>query len=573
MKIIKKAIAAITILAISIISIPLYSNAEFIPYVDTVKIGLYYGSSALVSANLQNVSGYGSGYAFGYFDSDREFVPIEASVSTTKISMLKDTNQYYSASDNSYYEGINGSVIVGCFHIQLDKTYGTYGEARTAADTFTSVIAFPRYCEGSYYICAGAYTTRADAEAAAVSLGIQSAYSITCGTSYTVTVVETGTSKILFEFDCGSAVSLAVRPLADDTGTKTQTWFKGYKYYGSFQYARLSGENLTVVNFVGLEDYVKGVIPYEMSASWPLEALKAQAVCARTYVMSHLSAHRSSGFDLCNTVDCQVYRGTTTANANSDSAVDDTEGQYLMYNGTLCETYYSSSDGGASESSENVWPNARAYLVGKEDPYEAAVINKISNYYWTVTYTAAGLTTKLQSKGYSCSTITKFEIVEFTPTGNVFKIKFTDKNGKTFTFSKEYVRTVLGLRSPRYSVNGDTAESRDVTLYVNGKSGTTTGSAISSSYAIGSGGTTPVAVSGDAFYAITGSGSVESVKTQKDSSASSEDSFIINGSGYGHNVGMSQWGAYSMASVYDLSYKEILKFYYTGTDIVTASAE
>ncbi|MGE4484959.1 MAG: SpoIID/LytB domain-containing protein [Oscillospiraceae bacterium] len=570
MKILKKIIAALSVLALSIISVPLSSGAEFIPYVDTVKIGLFYGSSALVSANLQNVTGIGSGYEFGYFNSDREFVPIEASVSVTKISMLKDINQYYSASENSYYEGTNGSVIVGCFHIQLDKTYDTYDEARAAADTFTSVTAFPRYCEGCFYVCAGAYTTRADAATAAASLGIQSAYSITCGTSYTVTVVETGTSKILFEFDCGSSISLAVRPLSDDSGIKTQTWFKGYKYYGSFQYARLSGEDLTVVNFVGLEDYVKGVIPYEMSASWPIEALKAQAVCARTYVMSHLNAHKSNGFDLCNTVDCQVYRGTTSATANSDSAVDDTEGQYLMYDGTLCETYYSSSDGGASESSENVWPNARGYLIGKEDPYEAAVINKIANYNWTVTYTANQLTAKLQNKGYSCSTITKFEIVEFTPTGNVYKIKFTDVNGKTFTFSKEYVRTVLGLRSPRYAVNGDTADSRDVTLYVNGTSGTTTGSAIPSSYAIGSGGTTKVVVSDDTFCAITGSGTVEAVPTQKGSSASAEDTFVISGSGYGHNVGMSQWGAYSMASVYDLSYTDILTFYYTGTDIVTA---
>lgn len=123
---------------------------------------------------------------------------------------------------------------------------------------------------------------------------------------------------------------------------------------------------------LGVEDYVKGVIPYEMSPAWPSAALEAQAVCARTYAYMTTKHLSSYGFDLCNTTDCQVYYGigsyTNCATAVSDAAVDATAGLRVYYNGSLAETVYHSSDGGATESAENVWGGAVDYLIGKEDP-------------------------------------------------------------------------------------------------------------------------------------------------------------------------------------------------------------
>ena len=96
-----------------------------------------------------------------------------------------------------------------------------------------------------------------------------------------------------------------------------RTWFKGYRYYGGFRYERIGGGDLTVVNILDLETYIKGVVPYEMSSSWPLEALKVQAVCARSYayINIHSGKHTSYHFDVCNTTDCQAYygRGDETA--------------------------------------------------------------------------------------------------------------------------------------------------------------------------------------------------------------------------------------------------------------------
>lgn len=106
-----------------------------------------------------------------------------------------------------------------------------------------------------------------------------------------MTVIVTGTDTILFEFDCGGSENLGILPI--ETREKTVTWFRGYRYYGGFEYQRVSGGNINVINVVDLEDYVKCVIPWEMSKDWPVEALKAQAVCARTYAVCSDEASRA----------------------------------------------------------------------------------------------------------------------------------------------------------------------------------------------------------------------------------------------------------------------------------------
>ena len=577
----KKLFATILAAAAIATIIPAPAKAVYTAPTDIVRVGLYNDTQTYASANLQNVSGTGYGYEFGYYDSNRQFISLGASdTSTDKITMVIDRNMTYNSSSNSYSEGTGGSVVVGCYHIKLDRVYPDYYSARADADMFTSANAFVRYENGSFYVCVGDYISQDEAVLAASGMNIASSYTIDSGSSYTVAVVATGTDRIIFEFDCGTSYSLAVRPIS--SGGKTQTWFKRFRYYGDFVYWRNTGGNLTVINYVNVDDYVKGVIPYEMSPSWPLEAQKAGAISARTYVMANLNKHSTKGFDVCNTIDCQVYKGTGSATSTSDAAVDETAGQYLTYQNELCETYYYSSNGGASEDSENVWNGSIPYLRGKEDPYEEAVADSISNYYWSVTYTGSELAAKLRSRGYNCGTIVGLEVSRFTDMGNVYSITFTDVNGKNFTFSKESARTVLGLRSQRYTVNGqstgtDTGTGDPGSIYVNSSSGQ---SQLDTSevYAIGSDGVSQVA--GDGIYAITGSGLVEAVGeggqntsgtgSSGGSSSNTSGTFTITGSGYGHNVGMSQWGAYSMAKYYNMTCEEILTFYYTGAEVTTS---
>ncbi|MDR1589774.1 MAG: SpoIID/LytB domain-containing protein [Oscillospiraceae bacterium] len=581
----KRLRAGVSLLSAALLALalmpPVPRASAYVPEVSVVRIGLYYGDSALQSANLQNVTDLGSGYDFGYFDASRNFVPIGAYTDTVKISMMRDRNMQFDG--GNYTEGTTGGVVVGCFHIQSSAAYGSFEEAAAAAAGISS--SFVKYESGVFYVCAGNYTTAAEAESAGASLGLSG--NITSGTTYTVTVAETGTNRIIFEFDCGADRWLGVMPRASD-GVKPQTWFKGYRYHGGFQYARLDGKAITVVNFVDIDDYTRGVIPYEMSGAWPVEALKAQALCARTYALSKLHTHGAYGFDLCTTEHCQVYRGQGQATETTEAAVDQTLGQYITYEGKLCETYFSSSDGGATEDIENVWKDTLPYLRGVVDPYEADISERISNYNWTVTYTPDQITQRLRGRGYNCGQIVGMAVTKYTQLGNAYEVTLLDDAGRTWRFTKgDSIRSGLGVRSIRFTIGGAAAPvpggtlGADTGIHVNDKGETIDGGA--ALFAVdGSGQTSPVS-GADSLYAITGSGETAPVggggggatdtqtplltSTVGGGSGLVSGVFVISGSGTGHNVGMSQWGAYSMAKFHNKTYDEIINFYYTGVTI------
>ena len=571
MKIMTKRVRFISVL-IAVCSlgtlIPPVSRAEYTPAYQTLKIGLYYDSNALSSANLQNADGLGSGFDFGYFDSNRNFVSIGASTSETRISMLMDRNMTWSAGGNNsageYREGTSGDVVVGCFHIQLNKVYDTFNEAKTEANKHQN--AFVRYESEKFLVLVGRYTTRDAASSAISSLGFSGA-EVNAGTSKTIAITKTGTNTILFEFDMGST-PLGVMPKSSNN-KKPETWFKGFRYNGGFQYARRDGVYITVVNMVDIEDYTQGILPNEMSNTWPLEALKAQACCARSYALSTLNRHNSNGFDLCVTEHCQVYRGRNSTNERTDQAVEETKGMYITYEGKLCQTFYASSNGGASESVENVWNDPIPYLRGVVDPYEADIAPNVSNYRWTIKYTPSQITERLRSRGYSCSTITSIVVTKYTPTGNVLTVTITDSNGKKMTFSKRSeLITALGVPTQRFNIGG--ASGGESSIFANNPAQQLNPGA--QYYAIDSDGAT-VAIGGDSMYAISGSGSVAVVEGEKGTGSGGSATglvdgvFTINGTGRGHLVGMSQWGAYSMAKYHDKNYVEIIKFYFTGVDV------
>jgi stage II sporulation protein D len=125
---------------------------------------------------------------------------------------------------------------------------------------------------------------------------------------------------------------------------------------------------LTVVNVIGLEDYVKGVVPNELSpGGYPaIEALKAQAIAARTYALKNKGQFASAGFDLLPTIRSQVYRGLSSEHPLSSRAVDETRGLIATYDGEPINALYTSTCGGRTENSENIFNNAAPYLRGRE---------------------------------------------------------------------------------------------------------------------------------------------------------------------------------------------------------------
>ena len=468
-------------------------------------------------------------------------------------------------------------------------------------------------------------------------------------------VTDTATGKVLYTSAAG-ADHIAIRPNSD------LTWFKGYQWHGDFVYRRASDGNITVINYVGLEDYVKGVLPYEIDPDWPAEAQKAQAVCARSFALG--TSKHNEYYELCNTTNCQVYLGANRATEASDAAVDATQGEYLTYNGEPVIGYFFSSDGGATEDAVNVWGGDYPYLQGKEDPYETYDSS------WSVTLTAEEIRQKLVSAGYSIGTVANVEVTRRTDTDNVNEVTVTDTTGKQVVIRRDDCRTVFGLDSIRYTITPNASAStaatlpqstsvkiqpsthvvtvdgervdpqgyningynfyklRDIAYILNGTDsqfnvtwdgannrivltddaayqevgGEMTSSASTAIKNVSESDSTIVLdgktlsltgyrINGNNYYKIRDVGSALGFSVDFDpeteivligtANAGQDDtqddpkdetpitnaaSYTFNGSGWGHSVGMSQWGAYGMAQQ-GFGYEDILKFYFTGIEI------
>ena len=549
---------------------------------EMVRVGLAYGSGALVNANLENNTGYGSGYRMGYFDDGLDFVELaRTDEDETQITMVKTQNTWVNGT--SYSNSDNGGDVIGCYHVLVESGYRSYEQA--AADAQEYRDGFVAWIDGDYQVRAGSYTSRQEAEDAAQSLG-----GTVAGTSsYAVNVTRTGTAEILFQFDGGDALALGVMP--DVTGADAvRTWFKGYRYYGGFRYERIGGGDLTVVNIVDLETYIKGVVPYEMSSSWPLEALKVQAVCARSYayINIHSGKHTSYHFDVCNTNDCQVYHGAGSKNAGyqaterTDQAVDETAGEYAWYDGQVIEAFYSSSHGGASESVYNVWGTSLEqypYLCGVEDPYEADMASKNSYSSWTVSYTSSELAQRLENYGYDASSGIESLTLTYSDLGNVIQVRVNYRDGGSDTIRPSSMRSVFGISSIRFTVNGQAASSGSGTTSSSGGGLTANGSTSLDSqgtYTVISGSGSLSQAGLDGLYAISGSGSITPAEDAASGGGSGTDtptgtqvtvsgsSYSFQGSGNGHQLGLSQYGAWAMAER-GFTYEEIIEFYYPGT--------
>ena len=262
----------------------------------------------------------------------------------------------------------NGRVRVAADKFKVGLRY-YYSERRDSSmevayleNSVGSGYAFGWYDGSRNFVQAGPDAVTDETQLTIVPLG---------GTG--VGVYSTKTNELLYSSAATGRTSyLAIHPLCN-TG-EAVTWFAKTRYCGDFAYADLGNGKLTVVNIVNVERYVMGVCAGEMGASFPLEALKAQAVAARTYAMYYV--HNGAytvpfGFDLTADDYSQVYLGYTTSQTLI-SAAEETRNQYLTYNGQIIEALFSAADGGETLNSEDVFASAMPYLRGFEDPYEAS---------------------------------------------------------------------------------------------------------------------------------------------------------------------------------------------------------
>ncbi len=131
---------------------------------------------------------------------------------------------------------------------------------------------------------------------------------------------------------------------------------------------KITRDGSNLIKTIDLEEYLRGVVPSEMYSSWHLEALKSQAVAARTYAMKKIQDRKSKEFDVDDTTAFQAYREDRKA-TSTDKAVKLTKNQYLTYNGKIIDAVYSSSNGGKTYSAEERWGGKINYLISQPDPY------------------------------------------------------------------------------------------------------------------------------------------------------------------------------------------------------------
>lgn len=329
----------------------------------------------------------------------------------------------------------------------------------------------------------------------------------------------------------GKPTVISGKPYLEVLQRRPNGTFQWRAYRGSLEI----GEKGALVNVLDLEQYLAGVVPSEVPAYFPAEALKTMAVVARTYGVSHLKRH--PGFDVCSEVHCQVYRGLASEAESTNLAIKATTGQQLLYAGKPADTTFHAACGGVGVDVWRTWPKSAQipYLVGLLDQPNATPPNladeaalrafldspppsycaKSGRYRWKERSTRAELRDKL-AKGLE-GTLGK----EFKGLSALTSIKVTERGPQGRVEAIE-------IRSPEqtYTIRGDSIR----WLWSGGKIGT-------------------AGLQSTLFYL-----------------AEEKDSVTVVGGGWGHGVGLCQQGAAGRAEAGQL-YPEIIKAYYPGTQL------
>jgi stage II sporulation protein D len=245
------------------------------------------------------------------------------------------------------------------------------------------------------------------------------------------------TPALKLKVDADEKAKALTGPLTFQPGSAPLTL--GRRYRGSIQ-VDVDGGKLRAVNVIGLEQYLYGVVPSEMPFSWAAEALKAQAVVARSYA---LATKRSGAFDLYPDTRSQMYLGLDHEKPSSNAAVDATAGKVLLYNGQVAKTFFYSTSGGRTASSQDVWGTAVPYLVSVPDPYDS-----ISPYHDWGPFAFGGpkLGKVLRAGGSIVDVRTSVN-----SSGRVTALTAVTGNGQR-SYDATALRRVLGLRSTWFTV-------------------------------------------------------------------------------------------------------------------------
>lgn len=267
----------------------------------------------------------------------------------------------------------------------------------------------------------------------------------------------------------------------------------GRPFRGELEIRRGANGGLLAINILDLEDYLQGVVREEVPVTWPLEALKAQAVVARTYAVYQMRQGAGAPFHLRATVMSQVYGGLGREDSRATWAVLETRGLVLMLRGQVIASFYHACSGGQTEDGDQVFGPEFVYLVGQPDEFSG----ECPHDRWADLLPAAEVRRALQSAGFAVGQIRDIEPLDRTRTGRVGRLRIVHTGGVLEMEAKRF-RLIVGPEVVRSTLFDVSVERGLVTF---------------------------------------------------------------TGRGWGHGVGMSQWGGRGMAER-AYGFADILKYYY-----------
>lgn len=263
-------------------------------------------------------------------------------------------------------------------------------------------------------------------------------------------------------------------------------------------------KGLLVVNELPLDEYLIGLINCEISSQWPMEAVKAQAVIARSYAVYQRQARKNAPYHLESSVLDQVYEGCDIEDSRAARGVQETAGEVLSYDGNVIQAFYHSNCGGHTEASENVWGFPLPYLRG----VDCAYCQSAPSLKWEQTLPLRRIESQLKSSGYQVAGLRDIRPGKRNASGRLGDLVLVTANG----------RQTLSATKFRMAVGSTVIKSTNFEVRIVGDNG------------------------------------------------------VFSGVGYGHGVGLCQWGAKQRASD-GFDYREILSYYYPGTQLAKISGD
>jgi stage II sporulation protein D len=275
----------------------------------------------------------------------------------------------------------------------------------------------------------------------------------------------------------------------------------GRAFRGAVDIIRKDNMRLMVINRVPLEEYLYGVLYNEISHRWPIEAIKAQAIVARTFAVYQAGQNKLQDYDLTSDIYSQVYSGAASERWSTTRAVKLTTGRLLTYQGGIFPAYYHATCGGFTEDASNLWNIDLQPLKGVE-----CVFCKDSPHYkWVKNIPLSEIEKRLNDNGYKSGRIKSIAVLSRNKSGRAEKIEIKDDAGVSYILTAKEFRQMIGPNDVRSTIFEP------------------------------------------------------SIKNDK---------LVLGGTGWGHGVGMCQWGAKGMAER-GKKCDEIIRYYYPGTEITT----